>query len=184
MKSVLNWYFQFFIKGPLYLSFLDTFWALFWFNQYQWFPDYWIIFWLQSADFSFNLITFWIESWVKQYWIAHWMKIQLLNQIGYRPPLSPKHEKCLFFEDAKPDTFWLNARDSQVKDEVKSRVVVGWLIFHKIIREEILCSCTTLWNISQTKYYKKSGVAVQYSKIFQKKISKKTCVDEQYSNMF
>ena len=76
------------------------------------------------------------------------MKIQLLNQIGYRPPLSPKHEKCLFFEDAKPDTFWLNARDSQVKDEVKSRVVVGWLLFHKSI------------------YVMKSCVAAQHCEIF------------------
>ena len=33
----------------------------------------WIIFWIESAEFSLNWIIFWIESWVKQYWIEYWM---------------------------------------------------------------------------------------------------------------
>ena len=33
----------------------------------------WIIFWIESAEFSLNWIIFWIESWVKRYWIKYWM---------------------------------------------------------------------------------------------------------------
>ena len=61
-------------KSP-FLSILDTFWAIFPFDQYQWSPDYWIelSFELNQHNFFLNWIIFWIESWVKQYWIDYWM---------------------------------------------------------------------------------------------------------------
>ena len=42
----------------------------------------WIILWIESAGFSFNLIILWIESWVKQYWIEYWMN-HFLDKFKY-----------------------------------------------------------------------------------------------------
>ena len=56
---------HFWWEVPFFVCFkhsLGNFWALFLFDQYQWFPDYWI----ESAEFCLNRIIFWIESWVKQ----------------------------------------------------------------------------------------------------------------------
>ena len=58
---ILNWYFQFLIKKNilfcLFWTLLVTFWALFWFSQHQWFPDYWI-----ELSFELNQQNFfWIE---------------------------------------------------------------------------------------------------------------------------
>ena len=52
----------------------------------------WIIFWIESAEFSLNWIIFWIESWEKQYLIKYWQYFWQnsnveLNQIAYRTPL-------------------------------------------------------------------------------------------------
>ena len=66
-----SWY-HFWWKAPFFVNFghfLGNLWALFLFDQYQWFPDY-------SIESSFELneqIFFWIESWIKQYWIVYWM---------------------------------------------------------------------------------------------------------------
>ena len=51
----------------LFWTFFGKFLGTFQFDQYQWFPDYWI-----SRIFG-NWIIFWIESWVKQCWIKYWI---------------------------------------------------------------------------------------------------------------
>ena len=67
---IFNW------KGP-FLVYFGTFWALFWFNQYQWFPDYWI-----ELSIELNQQNlFWIESWLKQYCL-NWILVKsILNRI-------------------------------------------------------------------------------------------------------
>ena len=59
LNSILKWmtesYFEFIFA--IFLSILDTFWALFLFHQYQWFQDYWI-----ELHFELNQQNFfWIE---------------------------------------------------------------------------------------------------------------------------
>ena len=73
-ESYFESIFAIFDEKSRLLSILDIFWALFLFDQYQWFPDYWIelSFELNQQNFL-NWIIFWIESWVKQYWIDYWI---------------------------------------------------------------------------------------------------------------
>ena len=59
LNFILKWmnesYFEFIFA--IFLSILDTFWALFLFHQYQWFQDYWI-----ELHFELNQQNFfWIE---------------------------------------------------------------------------------------------------------------------------
>jgi len=63
------------MKSPLFLSILDTLWALLLFYHYKWSPDLWIelSFELNQQNSFLDWIIFWIESWVKQYWIEYWM---------------------------------------------------------------------------------------------------------------
>ena len=79
MNQILNQYFPFWMKS--HLSFC-LFWTLFGkflgtfpirpVSMIAWALN-WIIFWIESAEFSLNWIIFWIESWVKQYWIQYWI---------------------------------------------------------------------------------------------------------------
>ena len=62
----------------LFLSIWTHFWAIFVNFSFRpvsmipWLLN-WIIFWIESAEFSLNLIMYWIESWLKQFWIEYWM---------------------------------------------------------------------------------------------------------------
>ena len=106
MNHILNRYLPFLMKSP----FFCRFWTLF--GQFlctfpiqpvsmiPWLLN-WIIIWIESADFFFNLIIFWIQPWVRQYWVEYWMNHFLakikhwINQIGYRPPLHHKKQDLL-----------------------------------------------------------------------------------------
>ena len=78
ITQFFNRYLPFLMKSPLFC----LFWTLF--GQFlgtfpirpvsmiAWVLN-WIIFWIESAEFSMIGIIFWIDSWVKQYWIEYWM---------------------------------------------------------------------------------------------------------------
>ena len=77
MTHILNQYLPLLMKKPLFFC---LFWTLF--GQFlgtfpilpvsmiPWLLN-WIIFWIESAEFFFDRIIIWIESWVKQYWIEY-----------------------------------------------------------------------------------------------------------------
>ena len=83
-------------KSPfcLFWTLLETFWALFWFDQKQWLPDSLNnhLNWITIVYFELNNSSNSIFG--KQYWIENWIEsfrqnsnIQL-NQIGYKHPYS------------------------------------------------------------------------------------------------
>ena len=92
MNHILNGYLPFLMKSALFCliwtlfgHFFGTFpiWPV---SMIPWLFN-WIIFWIESAEFFFELNNIlnwisrvyfelnniWIESWVKQYWIEYWM---------------------------------------------------------------------------------------------------------------
>ena len=77
MNHVLNQYLEFLIKkSPFFLSILYSFRAIFWFDQYQWFPGIlsWIIYWIESTPILFELNNSLNRFLGKQYWIKYWIE--------------------------------------------------------------------------------------------------------------
>ena len=176
MNHIFNRYFIFDEKSP-FSSIFDTFWGLFLFHHYQWFPVYWIelSFELNEQNFfEFNNILNWILG--KAILNRTLNENSIIESDWVSPAPIPKAREMSFFRRCEAWYFLVKCEgfSSERWSEISCscRLVV---ISQKHICDEILCSCTTLWNISQTKYRKKSGVAVQYSKIFQKKYLKKMC---------
>ena len=89
MNHTLNRYLPFFDEKSPFLSTLDNFWALFLFDQYQLFSDYWIelSFELnQQIFFELNNILYWIlgKAILNQILIeSYFGKIQTLNWIRW-----------------------------------------------------------------------------------------------------
>ena len=78
MNHILNQHLPFPLKSPLFLSFLDTFWAIFGHFSYSTSINNsltielnYLLNWISRICFELNSI--WIESWVKQYWFEYWM---------------------------------------------------------------------------------------------------------------
>ena len=78
MNHILNWYLPFLMNSPLFLSNLNTFWAIFGhFFYLTRINDSLIIelnyfFQLNQQNFL-SWIIFWTESWANQYWIEYWI---------------------------------------------------------------------------------------------------------------
>ena len=79
MNQILNRYLPFWWKAPIFVyfgHFVGNFWALFLFDQYQWFPDYWIELCFELNHQKLFLIEYNRLHWIlgKQYWVKCWIE--------------------------------------------------------------------------------------------------------------